>query len=83
MNRPGELHDALQRLKRATHDLQQHWSETKSVWNDQAAQQFEARHLEPILPILRLVFNATGELDESFRKTIRQCRDRDRGELEG
>lgn len=71
MDRPGELASSLQRLKRATRDLQEQWAVTKRSWTDQTARDFEAQHLEPILPQLRLVLAASAELEELFRQ-VRQ-----------
>ncbi len=75
MERPGNLLSGLQRLKRATRDLQACWEETRETWDDQAARDFQQQHLEPILPALRLVMAATSELDDIFRRAIRDCDD--------
>lgn len=71
MDRPGELASSLQRLKRATRDLQDHWAAAKRSWRDQTARDFESQYLEPILPQLRLVLAASAELEELFRQ-VRQ-----------
>jgi hypothetical protein len=81
MNRPGDLLSGMQRLKRATAELQRRWTETRQDWNDQTARDFEAECLEPLLPTLRLVLAATSELDEVYRKAVASCRDQDRAEL--
>jgi hypothetical protein len=78
MGRPGQLQDGMQRLKKATAELQRHWAETRLAWDDQSARNFEAEHLEPLLPTLRLVLSATGELDDFFRKAVAECQDEDR-----
>jgi hypothetical protein len=80
MNRPGDLIDGAQRLKRATAQLQLQWSEARQAWNDQTARDFEAEYLEALLPTLRLVLSATSELDEVYRKAVATCRDQDRAE---
>lgn len=67
MDRPGELGSSLQRLKRATRDLQDQWTVAKQSWRDQTAQDFEAQYLEPIMPQLRLVMAASAELEDLFR----------------
>jgi hypothetical protein len=81
-NRPGELHDGINRLKRATAELQRRWGETRQQWNDQTAQMFEADYLEAMMPTLRLIVSATDELNEFFRKAVAQCQDQDRYEGE-
>jgi hypothetical protein len=78
MSRPGQLHDGVQRLKRATAELQRHWVETRQQWDDQSARTFEADHLEALMPTLRFVLSATGELDDFCRKAVVQCQDQDR-----
>jgi hypothetical protein len=81
MTRQGDLIAGVQRLKRATAQLQLRWAEARETWNDQTARDFEAAHLEPLLPTLRLVLSATSDLDEAYRKAIAACRDQDRAEL--
>ena len=80
MGRPGDLLGGIQRLKRATAELQRKWGETRQDWNDQAARAFEAEYLEPLLPTLRLVLSSTEELGENYRKAIAACQDQDRTE---
>jgi hypothetical protein len=81
MNRPGDLIGGIQRLKRATAELQRQWDVTRGQWQDQAARDFEAQYLETLMPTLRLVWSATGELEEQFRKAIQACQDRERTEM--
>lgn len=77
-SRPGELHDGINRLKRATAELQRRWALTRETWNDQTAKTFEEDYLESMLPTLRLVVSATDELNDFFRKAVAQCQDQDR-----
>jgi hypothetical protein len=80
MNRPGDLLAGIQRLKRATSELQRQWSEAREAWRDRTADEFEEQFLQPLLPTLRLVLSATSELDEVYRGAIAACEDRDRME---
>jgi len=75
MSSPKIVIDGPQRLKRATRDLQEAWAKTKEHWNDQTARDFEAQHLETILPTIRYVLGETNEHNELFRKAIETCRD--------
>jgi hypothetical protein len=75
MERPGELISGMQRLKRATRDLQTAWTETQAVWNDAASRDFQQRYLDPILPTLRRVLAATSEMDDTYRRAIAECTD--------
>jgi uncharacterized protein YukE len=72
MSRPADLSAALQRLKRATRELQDSWSETRQEWNDQASRDFEDQYLEPIMPQLRLLLAASTEFEETLRLVRRE-----------
>ena len=78
MSRPGNLQNGVQQLKHATRELQRHWDEAKREWNDQTARDFEAKHLETMLPALRLVLSATSETEEIYRQAIHDVEDPDR-----
>ena len=82
MSRHGQLINGAQRLKVATRELRQKWETTRQEWNDATADEFEERHLAPILPTLRVVLAATSELEELYQKVIREFRDADHGEFE-
>jgi hypothetical protein len=73
MNRPGQLAPSIVRLQRAARALQEQWAETRNQWDDQAARDFEARHLEPILPMLRRVAAATAEIEALFHRAADEC----------
>ena len=75
MDRPGELNSGMQQLKRATRDFQLAWSELQKQWDDATAGEFQHRHLDPLLPTLRLVLAASTEVEELFRRVVRECRD--------
>lgn len=81
MTRPGDLQSGVQKIKHATRELQRHWSDTLAEWDDATARQFAAKHLEPMLPVLRLIMAATSETDEVYRQAIQECDDPDRPSL--
>ena len=72
MTRHADLSSPLQRLKRATRELQESWTEVKQDWNDQTARDFEDQYLEPILPQLRLLLAASADFEETLRQVQRE-----------
>jgi hypothetical protein len=72
MSRPADIASPLLRLKRATRELQERWSEAKQEWNDQTALDFEDQYLEPILPQLRLLLAASTDFEETLRQVMRE-----------
>ncbi|MCA9151472.1 MAG: hypothetical protein KDA92_19300 [Planctomycetales bacterium] len=78
MSRPGHLHIGVQQLQHATRELQRMWAETRRQWNDQTARDFEAKHLESMLPALRLILAATSETEEQYRQAVHDSEDPDR-----
>lgn len=75
--RTSELNDAIGRLERATHRLREAWIETRKAWDDSVAEDFEARHLEPVLPQLRYTVTAIQQLMGTFDQVGRVCSDPD------
>lgn len=75
MNRPGDLLSGVARLKHATRDFQWAWNDVQTQWNDAAMRDFQRRHLDPILPTLRLVMAATSELNDLYERALQECAD--------
>ncbi|MDA0659631.1 MAG: hypothetical protein O2931_06380 [Planctomycetota bacterium] len=73
--RTSQLNDAIGRLERATHRLREAWIDTRKAWDDTVAEDFEVRHLEPILPQCRYTVNAIHQLMNTFDKVERACSD--------
>ncbi len=70
-----DLMTSMSSIQRATKRLEERWRETREVWNDSVAKDFQEKHLEPIVPELRITFSAIQELTELFAKAEKQCRD--------
>ncbi len=70
-----DLSSAVGRLQRATKELRDKWQDTKLHWNDQTAAEFEAKHLDCIVPQLRLLAAELSELREKYDKAEKACRD--------
>lgn len=70
-----DLMTSMSTIQRATKRLEERWRETREVWNDSVAKDFQEKHLEPIVPELRITFSAIQELTELFAKAEKHCRD--------
>jgi hypothetical protein len=65
----------MSQIQRATKRLEERWQETREVWSDSVSKDFQEKHLEPIVPELRITFAAIQELTDLFSKAEKQCRD--------
>ena len=63
------------RLQRATKKLQDRWNTTKEVWDDGVSKRFEEKHLEPILPQLRLTLSGIHQLMEVLDEAAAETKD--------
>jgi len=70
-----DLSSSVTRLQRATKELRDKWQETRLHWNDQTAAEFEAKHLDAIVPQLRLLAADLSELRETYAKAEKACTD--------
>lgn len=75
--RTSNLIDSLGRLERATHRLREAWLETRKTWDDRVAEDFERRHLDPLIPQLRQTMAAVQELTATFDQMAKACADPD------
>lgn len=73
--RTSELIDCLGRLERAAKRLHESWQETRVHWDDSVAEDFEQRHLEPILPQLKMTVTAIHQLADTFGQAHQACDD--------
>jgi hypothetical protein len=63
------------RLHWATKELREAWQEARKHWDDETANEFERRYLDPILPHLRLLFAELNELRATYDKAEKDCSD--------
>ncbi len=71
-----DLNTGLDQLTRAMSDLTDRWAETKAVWQDAAANEFEETHLTPLPARLKLLVTALHELRASVQEAQRELEDR-------
>ena len=63
------------RLQRATKKLQDQWLETKQQWDDNVAERFQDRYLQPIVPQMQLALAAIHDLSEVLNQAFAETRD--------
>jgi hypothetical protein len=73
-----DLHTGSIRLSKAAKQLHERWEETKPLWNDQNAAEFEFDYLQPLTPQLTLTLAAVNRLAALLEQVERDCLDEDR-----
>lgn len=71
-----DLNTGLGQLTEAFSDLKERLAETKTHWNDDTSRQFQEKHLEPILPRIRLTISAIQHLTEVLSAAEKELEDR-------
>ncbi len=73
-----DLHTGAARLSDALEQLEVAWQRTQLSWNDESRRHFEAEHLAPITPTIRMTLDAVSRLAEVLGRAERECLDEDR-----
>ncbi len=63
------------KLKNALQDLLVKWEDTKLIWNDRRAAQFERDFIEPLEPNVRAALSAMDRLASQITLAERDCGD--------
>lgn len=71
--RPWDLDTNANQLRKAIEELQSVWDETSVHWHDSVSQKFCENHLEPIGPVLKLTFDAVGQMQQLLNQIQREC----------
>lgn len=56
-----------------TKDLLRHWEETRQVWQDRKAEDFERNYLKELEPSVRRAVDAMEKFEAIFAKMRRDC----------
>jgi hypothetical protein len=67
------VYEGRGQLAKAVKELQQKWSQTRMSWNDNVAEEFEKRYLEPIEADLRSATTAMEHMSavlHSIRRAV-------------
>jgi len=67
------LSSAQSRLQQATKKLAIHWQETRTVWDDRVARDFEARTMVPLEGKVRAALSAMTSMGELLAKARSEC----------
>ncbi len=70
-----DLSTGVGQLTQALADLKDRWSETKALWNDETARQFEKQYLASLPFHMQQVVGAAQRLAEVVEKAEHECGD--------
>ena len=60
-------------MAKALKDLQAHWEQTRTVWNDDARTDFERDHLSGLVPAMKTATMAIQRIEEVLRRARKEC----------
>ena len=61
------------KLQHALKDLRARWDETKSLWSDQVARDFEKNHLTPLDQQTTIAMRGMAEIAEVLSRVRQEC----------
>lgn len=67
----GGGNDAI--MSKALKDLQGHWEQSRTVWNDSARNDFERDHLSMLIPAMKTATLAIQRIEEILRRARKEC----------
>ncbi len=65
------------KLQHALKDLRAHWDETKSLWSDQVARDFEKNHLTPLDQQTTTAMRGMADIAEVLSRVRHECSSND------
>jgi len=65
------------KLQHALKDLRAHWDETKSLWSDQVARDFEKNHLAPLEQQSSAAIRGMAQIAEVLSRVRHECSSND------
>jgi len=68
-----DLTSGIGRLQDAMKTLKLRWDETKEVWTDARAADFEAQYIEPLEPQVRMTLDRIRRLALVFNQAYQEC----------
>ncbi|HEX4412322.1 MAG TPA: hypothetical protein VH107_01755 [Lacipirellulaceae bacterium] len=71
--RKCDLSTGAGRIRHALEQLETVWNERDGVWNDAVSQSFQERHLEPMIPRIKLALDAIGRMNLLISEVERDC----------
>ncbi len=71
--RKCDLSTGAGRIRHSLEQLETVWNESGAEWNDAVSQSFQERHLEPMIPRLKLALDAIGRMSLMIGEVERDC----------
>lgn len=71
--RKCDLETGAGRIRHALEHLQTVWNESSTEWNDVVSRNFHERHLEPMVPRLKLAIDAISRMSLLIDEVERDC----------
>jgi hypothetical protein len=67
------MSDGASKLSYAVKNLRRKWDEIESHWKDAVRDDFESRHINPMINQVTVTSRAMGTLEEVIQKMRRDC----------
>lgn len=71
--RQCDLSNGAGRIRYALENLQTTWNEVSEKWDDAVSRRFQAQHLEPMLPGVKLALDAIARMSLLMDEVERDC----------
>jgi hypothetical protein len=68
-----DLLTGASRIRHALENLEVVWQQRADSWNDVVSQEFAERHLEPMMPKLKMALDAIGRMQQLMTEVQRDC----------
>jgi hypothetical protein len=68
-----DLSTGAGRIRHALENLEIVWNQSSAEWNDAVSRNFQERHLEPVLPRLKLALDAISRMSLLINEVERDC----------
>jgi hypothetical protein len=68
-----DLTTSASRIRHALENLEAVWQRSADQWDDVVSREFAERHLEPMIPKLKLTLDAIGRMQGLMSEVQRDC----------
>jgi hypothetical protein len=71
--RKCDLATGASRIRHSLERLETVWNESSAEWNDIVSRNFQERHLEPMIPKIKLGLDAISRMSHLINEVERDC----------
>ncbi len=71
--RKVDLLSSASQIRHALENLQTVWDQSSEEWEDGVSRQFREKHLEPMIPRVKLALDAMARMHEMLKKAQQDC----------